>query len=85
MTGRISNEQIAEWRRLEGMGMVSAVGEYTPDEFWLLLNEIERLRGEIKEAVELLGRTAERLYDVDFSFTAEIDAFLAKHDGKDKP
>jgi hypothetical protein len=40
----VSDEQIAEWRKLKSHGMVSAVGEYTPDEFWLALDEIERLR-----------------------------------------
>lgn len=42
----ITKEQIAEWRAEEGNGMRSAVGEYTPDEFWMLLDEIERLQAE---------------------------------------
>lgn len=40
----ITKQQIDEWRVQRGMGMVSAVGEYTPDEFWDALDEIERLR-----------------------------------------
>jgi len=30
----ISDRQIAEWRLLFGKGMESAVGEFTPPEFW---------------------------------------------------
>jgi hypothetical protein len=44
MSDKVSDEQIAKWRKLKSHGMVSAVGEYTPDEFWLALDEIERLR-----------------------------------------
>ena len=40
----ISKEQIEEWRKELGNGMTSAVGEYTPQEFWDALDEIERLR-----------------------------------------
>lgn len=39
----ISADQIAEWRRLRGQGMTSAVGEYTPGEFWEVLDELERV------------------------------------------
>jgi hypothetical protein len=38
-------KKIAELRSLRGQGMISAVGEYTPDEFWDVLDEIERLQG----------------------------------------
>lgn len=38
------DKRISELRELFGQGMVSAVGEYTPDELWEALNEIERLR-----------------------------------------
>lgn len=31
------------WRREKGNGMTSAVGEYTPAEFWTLLDAYERL------------------------------------------
>jgi hypothetical protein len=40
-------EQISELRALRGQGMTSAVGEYTPDELWEALDEIEALREEI--------------------------------------
>lgn len=39
----ISREAIAEWRALQGQGMTSAVGEYTPPEFWTLLDAYETL------------------------------------------
>jgi hypothetical protein len=40
----ISNEQIAKWRSTQGQEMTSAMGEYVPEEFWILLAELERLR-----------------------------------------
>lgn len=40
---RISAEQIADWRMYQGEGWVSALGEYTPDEFWALLDDYERI------------------------------------------
>lgn len=43
----VTKQQIAEWRSLRGRGLVSAVGEYTPDEFWAALDEIDRLREEV--------------------------------------
>ena len=36
--------KVAELRKLRGCGMVSAVGEYTPNELWEALDCIERLR-----------------------------------------
>lgn len=36
-------EEREEWRRLQGEGMTSAVGEYTPDEFYDLLDDVEEL------------------------------------------
>lgn len=40
----ISDADIAEWEAFRGEGMVSAVGEYTPQEFWWLLDELKRYR-----------------------------------------
>jgi len=40
----IDEAQIRAWRLERYSGMVSAVGEYTPSEFWDALDEIERLR-----------------------------------------
>lgn len=39
----IGADQIAEWRALQHAGMTSAVGEYTPAEFWTLLDAYEAL------------------------------------------
>jgi hypothetical protein len=39
----ISRETIAEWREEQGKGMASAIGEYTPPEFWELLDAYEAL------------------------------------------
>jgi hypothetical protein len=41
----ITPEEIDDMRSKRGQGMVSSVGEYTPDELWTALDEIERLRG----------------------------------------
>ena len=38
---RIDPETITEWRSHQGQGMTSAVGEYTPSEFWDLLDAYE--------------------------------------------
>lgn len=43
---QITEKQISEWREMRNEGMVSAIGEYTPAEFWEVLDEIERLRAE---------------------------------------
>ena len=48
----ISDEEIAEWERERGNGMTSAVGEYTPDEFWRVLDELKRLRAQQPAAVD---------------------------------
>lgn len=42
----ITDAEIAEWRALQGEGMTSAVGEYTPEEFWRLLDAFEAQRNE---------------------------------------
>jgi hypothetical protein len=39
----ISLETIAEWRAERGRGMCSAIGEYTPAEFWTLLDAYEAI------------------------------------------
>lgn len=38
----------AEWRAEQGQGMTSAVGEYTPGEFWELLNAYESLLAKLQ-------------------------------------
>jgi len=52
----ITHEQIVEWRKLQSKGMVSAIGEYTPAEFWDLLNEVEKMQEgyTLAEAIEKL-------------------------------
>lgn len=40
----VTEAEIAEMQALRGQGMTSAVGEYTPPELWLLLDEVVRLR-----------------------------------------
>ena len=52
----ITDKQITEWRKLRDEGMVSAIGEYTPPEFWDALDEIERLRAVIREDSEKAKR-----------------------------
>lgn len=37
----INAARIAEWRKRQGKGMISALGEYTPSEFWELLDAYE--------------------------------------------
>lgn len=39
----ITKERIAEWRALRNEGITSAVGEYTPSEFWELLDAFEAI------------------------------------------
>lgn len=46
----LTDEVLRRWRALaETTMMVSALGEYTPEEFLILLNEVERLRAENDE------------------------------------
>jgi len=40
----ITDAQIAEWRKLRNEGLDSSIGEYTPPEFWLVLDELDALR-----------------------------------------
>ncbi|MBU0808732.1 MAG: hypothetical protein KKD30_02285 [Gammaproteobacteria bacterium] len=63
MSSLISADQMAEWRALRGEGMVSAVGEYTPEEFWRALDAIDALAADNKrlqaECQMLRGLTPE--------------------------
>ncbi len=43
MRTKITKDQLAEWRKYRGVGYTSAIGEYTPSEFWDALDEIDRL------------------------------------------
>jgi len=45
--GPPSQQQITEWEKLDGEGIASAVGEYTPDEFWYLLDVVQGQQREI--------------------------------------
>jgi hypothetical protein len=48
----ITDQQIAAWRKHQGAGMESALGEFTPPEFWEALSEIERLRSVLEWIAE---------------------------------
>jgi len=50
----ITKEQIAAWWSMRNQGMTSAVGEYTPSEFWDVLEAYESQQKDIDELVELL-------------------------------
>ena len=56
--------QIKEWRDLKSDGMTSAVGEYTPSEFWDALDEIERLRSALEWISQARTDEAWQLRDV---------------------
>jgi hypothetical protein len=47
----IKKAQLDLWRKLKGEGMTSALGEYTPEEFWELLDAYEKLRLQFGELV----------------------------------
>ena len=47
---QVTDVDIAQWEALRGEGMESAVGEYTPPEFWLLLDEVKRLRTTLRQS-----------------------------------
>ncbi len=49
----ITDKQIAEWEAERGNGMESAVGEYTPREFWLLLDEYKLLLSEVRKMLAI--------------------------------
>lgn len=55
----ITPEQIAEWRSYQDKGMISALGEYTPDEFWQLLDAYEA-----RTAIELQSAATAKLLRV---------------------
>lgn len=42
MTDLVTKDQIAYWREVQGEGLESAIGEYTPPEFWNALDTIEQ-------------------------------------------
>ena len=45
----ITEKTLNEWKSYKGTGMTSALGEYTPEEFWDAIAEIERLTKERDE------------------------------------
>ena len=54
---RTTKAQRDEWLKKRGAGMTSAVGEYTPSEFWILLldvNDLERQLAEAKVEIEAM-------------------------------
>ena len=73
----VNHEQIAEWRKVRGHGMISAVGEYTPSEFWLLLDNFERLDRD--RAATLAERDALRIgMDAAYRNNERLERDLAK-------
>ena len=53
---------IANLRALRGQGLVSSVGEYTPNELWDALDEIEQLRTEKSTFQKLVREAYEFVY-----------------------
>ena len=45
----ITEKQIKEWEKWKGSGYLSGLGEYTPEEFWILLDAYKELLTENKE------------------------------------
>jgi hypothetical protein len=85
-------EQLKEWRKLaEGTMMISAVGEYTPEEFTTLLDEVDRLR-EVNAALLGALKHIMELYQLPFDqwtqtepgqYAREAQAAIAKAEGKE--
>ena len=58
----IDKATIAEWRKEQGIGMTSALGDYTPPEFWELLDAYEAQEKRIAELDSgFWGRSCSRL------------------------
>lgn len=72
----ITPEQIAEWRAEQGNGLTSAVGEYTPAEFWQLLDAYEALAKQAAEYEEALDMKEEK-YGMPWRFWADKARELA--------
>ena len=67
----IDSATLEKWKTYQGEGMISALGEYTPPEFWELLDEYEELLNlkaaiaqEIYTALVKLGADSELLSTV---------------------
>lgn len=43
---KVTDEQITKLEKFRGEGMVSAVGEYTPSEFWDILDDLKAARAD---------------------------------------
>lgn len=58
-----TGQQLAEWRRLaEDTMMISAVGEYTPAEFTVLLDAVDELQVQLA-ALEVVQKSAQANYE----------------------
>lgn len=51
----IGEQQITEWLSVKGEGLTSAVGEYTPAEFWELLDEFQQQTVRVAELEKSLA------------------------------
>jgi len=51
-----TKEERAEWLKKKHDGMISAIGEYVPPEFWHLLQEVETLESALAESRQEVER-----------------------------
>ncbi len=59
-----TQEQRDKWRLLRNQGMTSAIGEYTPSEFWNLLDDIETLLKENNFQKDLVEKYKKDYYQL---------------------
>ena len=74
----LTDKDIAQLRTLRGCGMISAVGEYTPDELWLALDSIELVRGLLRRVQAVNWASDSPLLSGELA--AEIDAALGPNE-----
>lgn len=75
----MDEKRIAELRAYRGEGMISAVGEYTPDELWEALDTVEKLRALLRRCRPFVEADAQMMADL--SRHAPFDpATQAQHD-----
>ena len=67
----ITIDDIKEFRKLQGQGYTSAVGEYTPSAFWEALDEIERLHAKV---IDLSNKA------YDYAYTEKINVLRAENE-----
>ena len=60
----MDEKRIAELRTHRGEGMISAVGEYTPDELWEALDTVEKLRALLRRCRPFVEADAQMMADL---------------------